>query len=92
MFLIAISFCTCFLIFFSTTLFKLYTLFIAFLALLVLLQVTLNANSLLTVFDYSAQLYRFEFINVEYTLAFDSVTLFFLLLTVLLFIVCLLLA
>lgn len=92
MFLVSLGFCTCFLIFFSTTLFKLYTLFIAFLALVISLQIIINANSLLTAFDYYAQLYRFEFINIEYTLAFDSITLYFVLLTVLLFIVCVLLA
>jgi len=67
-------------------------LFLAFLFLIVTLQLTLSTNSLLTVFDYYVSLYQFKFINLNYVLAFDGLTLYFILLTVLLFIVCLLLA
>lgn len=90
--LLFFSFCSVFLMFFSLVLFKLYTLFLAFLLLLVALQLVINSNSLLTVFDYYINVYKFEFINLNYVLAFDGITLYFILLTALLFIVCLLLA
>jgi NADH:ubiquinone oxidoreductase subunit 4 (subunit M) len=90
--LIVFSFLSLFLMFFSSMLFKLYTLFLAFLVLIVALQFTLSTNSLLTVFDYYISLYQFKFINLNYVLAFDGLTLYFILLTVLLFIVCILLA
>jgi len=92
MILLVFSFLSLFLMFFSSALFKLYMLFLAFLFLIVTLQLTLSTNSLLTVFDYYVSLYQFKFINLNYVLAFDGLTLYFILLTVLLFIVCLLLA
>lgn len=92
MILLLFSFFSLFLMFFSSALFKLYTLFLAFLFLGVALQLTLSTNSLLTVFDYYVSLYQFKFINLNYVLAFDGLTLYFILLTLLLFIVCLLLA
>lgn len=79
-------------LFASSVLYKLYALFLAFMVLIVTLQLLIGANSLLTVFDYYVSIYRFDFININYTLAFDGLTLYFVFLTALLLIVCLLLA
>lgn len=85
------SFICFFFFFFSASFFRVLLLFLGFICFTLFLQLLLNANTLFTTFDYYMLVYDFKFLNVAYMLSFDSVTLYFVLLTLLLFLVCILL-
>lgn len=78
--------------FFSAAFFRLFLLFVGFFSFLFMLECLLTSNTLSLMFDHYYLIYKLEWINLSYLLLFDSITLYFILLTLLLFIVCILLA
>jgi len=77
--------------FFSAAFFQLFLLFAGAFCFLFILEYLLTSNTLSLVFDHYYLIYKFEWISLSYLLVFDSITLYFTLLTLLLFILCVLL-
>lgn len=78
--------------FFSAAFFRLFLLFVGFCSFLFMVEYLLTSNTLSLVFDHYCLVYKFGWINLNYLLLFDSITLYFILLTLLLFVLCILLA
>lgn len=78
--------------FFSAVFFRLFLLSVGFVSFLFMVEYLLTSNTLSLVFDHHHIVYKFEWINLNYLLLFDSITLYFILLTLLLFVLCILLA
>lgn len=78
--------------FFSAAFFRLFLLFVSFGFFLLALTYLLTSNTLGSLFDHYYLIYKFEWVNLDYLLLIDNVALYFILLTLLLFIVCILLA
>jgi proton-translocating NADH-quinone oxidoreductase chain M len=87
-----IFFFTLYLLFFSAATFKLFMLFLGFFVFLFSVFLLLTTNTLLTIFSGYIISYKFEVLNLTYFLFFDGISLYFVLLTVLLYVISVLLA
>jgi len=88
---LACFFCVYF-IFFSATAFRLFLLFLGFVGLVSTFFMLLHLSTLISIFNYAALGYKFEFLNLAYLFLIDGISIYFILLTILLFIVCVLVA
>lgn len=79
-------------IFFSTGAFRLFLLFLGGCSSLAVLVMLFYSNTLSALFSYSAFLYKFEALNITYIFLLDGISLYFLLLTAVLFLLCTLIA
>lgn len=84
------AFLLMYVMFFSASIFKLFLLAIGFIFFLCITYFLLTSNILVTIFSDSIIIYKFKILNLTYSLLFDGVTLYFMLLTLLLFVVCIL--
>lgn len=91
MLLSGLFFLSIFSFFLSATSFKLLLLFGAFFSFLITTHLLITVSTLSTLFNHYILIYKFEFLNLSYSLLFDGITLYFILLTLLLFIICILL-
>lgn len=92
MWLSLFSFLSIYMFFFSFAFFKLFILVFSFLFFILFLQLLLSISTLSTIFDFYFLIYEFRFVNLTYLVAFDSITLYFTLLSILLILLCVLLA
>ena len=92
MLLSALSFFFVYVLFFSAATFKLFLLTVGFVFFIFCTTLLLTTNALTAVFSHHTLVYKFDFLNLTYSLLLDGITLYFILLTLLLLIVCTLLA
>lgn len=92
MFLSALSFFFVYVLFFSAATFKLFLLTVGFIFFIFCTTLLLTTNALTAIFSHHTLVYKFDFLNLTYSLLLDGITLYFILLTLLLLIVCTLLA
>ena len=78
-------------LFFSATLFRLLLLLVSFFFLILTLQFLLLNNSLFSIYDFYLLVYKFNLLGLTYLLLFDNISMYFILLTLLLFLICILL-
>lgn len=67
-------------------------LFLGFAGLFSTLVALLHLNTLVSIFSYAQLLYKFNFLNLTYLVLVDGISIYFISLTTLLFIVCVLVA
>lgn len=79
-------------LFFSVTAFRLFLLFLGFIGLIYSLLLILHLSTLVSIFNYASAGYKFEFLSLTYLFLVDGISIYFILLTVLLFILCVLVA
>lgn len=91
MFFSAIFFLYIYILYFSASAFRVFLLIAGFLSLLATVHLLVTTNALVTLFSHSAVIYKFEFLNISFVWLLDGITLYFIFLTALLFIVCILL-
>lgn len=91
MFLSFLLFVFTYVFFLSAAAFKLFLLTFSLFAFLVATHFIVTVTTLTSLFSQHITLYQFDFLNLSYSLLFDGITLYFILLTLLLFILCILL-
>lgn len=79
-------------LFFSATAFRLFTLTFSVALFVFTTHLLITTSTLTTLFSHYIVIHKFEFLGLSYALLLDCITLYFLLLTFLLFIICVLLA
>jgi proton-translocating NADH-quinone oxidoreductase, chain M len=89
--LLAILFFSIYFFFLSTFYFKMLLLFFSFFCLVIFLIFLLSINTTLSLFNLYSFSYKFDFFNFTYCFLMDSLSLYFIILTVFLFIICILL-
>lgn len=92
MLLSSILFFFIYLVFFSASVLRLFLLFLGSLGFLAALFSLFYANTLSAIFTTSIFIYKLEAVNLTYMFLIDGISAYFLLLTLLLFIICVLIA